>query len=491
MAESITLSKSRLKRGLQCAKSLYFTIYQKHLEPKPGPALQSQFDEGHEVGERARQHIGKGKGFLIDLKPWDFSGYVRETKAAIERGEELIFEASVQTGNLFARTDILRKSTGGKWDIIEVKKSTSVKQDHIDDMAIQYLISGKAGVEIDRLYVMHINRDCIFPNLEQLFVVSDVTDQVVEHANSIKGRLNELWKLAKVNSEPVADIGPHCDLPYECIFKDHCWKKIPPMSVFKIYKIGDKKWDYYNRGVISIDDVNPEDFSGNIKRMVECTQKNLRFIDSEGIKRDLQKFEFPLYFLDFETAMFAIPRYRGTRPYQQIPFQYSLHVWSSSESETLEHFEFLHTEDSDPGKMIVDNLVGQIGPVGSLVAYNKRFESQCLTAIAERFPELREKIENLTNRLVDPLPIFQNYIYDPKFNGTFSIKTVAPALLGEQASYEGMEVGNGEMAQVTLRNLVTGKWVKNEESARENLLIYCRKDTKVMVDLVKWLYTTQ
>ncbi len=492
MTESITLSKSRLKRGLQCAKSLYFTLYQKHLEPKPGPALQAQFDEGHEVGERARKQIGEGKGYLVDLKPWDFSGYVRETKAAIERGENLIFEASVQTGNLFARTDILRKSaSSNKWDIIEVKKSTDVKQDHIDDMAIQYLISRKAGLEIDRLYIMHINRECIFPNLEELFVTRDVTEQVLEHANSLKGRLNELWKLAKVSSEPVHDIGPHCDSPYECAFKDHCWKKIPAMSVFKIYKIGNKKWDYYNSGVISIDDVNPEDFSGNTKRMVECTQNQTRFIDNEGIKKELQTFEFPLYFLDFETAMFAIPRYNGTRPYQQIPFQYSLHVWKSPSSSTLEHFEFLHTEDSDPGKEMVEKLIGEIGPTGSLVAYNKRFESECLTSIGKRFPELKDKIEILTNRLVDPLPIFQNHVYDPKFNGTFSIKTVAPALLGNEASYEGMEVADGEMAQVTLRNLITGKWVNDRGTTRENLLTYCRKDTKVMVDLVKWLYTIQ
>ncbi|OQW48915.1 MAG: hypothetical protein A4S09_13185 [Proteobacteria bacterium SG_bin7] len=492
MAESIILSKSRLKRGLQCTKSLYFTLHQKHLEPKPGPALQAQFDEGHEVGVLARQQLGRGKGYLIDLKPWDFHGYVRETKAAIERGEDLIFEASVQTGNLFARTDILKRNTSsGKWDIMEVKKSTDVRRDHIDDMTIQYLISGKAGVAIERLYVVHINRDCVFPNLEELFVIRDVTEQVLENVNSMKGRLNELWKMAKVTTEPVNDIGPHCDSPYKCVFKGHCWQKIPAMSVFNIYKIGGKKWEYYNEGIISIDEVNPEDFSGNVKRMIECTRSNTRFIDREGIRSALSEFEFPLYFLDFETAMYAIPRYHGTRPYQQLPFQYSLHVWRAPESSTLEHFEFLHTNDSDPGRQLAEKLLTQIGPVGSLVAYNRKFEMECLNSIGKRFPDLKDKLEDFISRFVDPLPIFQNHVYDPKFKGTFSIKTVAPALLGDQASYEGMEIADGEMAQVTLRNLITGKYSNLGRCTRENLLAYCRKDTQVMVDLVKWLYATQ
>lgn len=485
--DSVTLSKSKLKRGLQCAKSLYFSLYQKHLEPKPDLALQMQFDEGHEVGALARKRFGPG--YLIDLKPWDFSGFVQATRAAIERGEEVIFEAAVVTGNLFARTDVLRKVKGTeKWDIIEVKKSTDVKVDHLQDIVIQYLISEKAGLSINKLYVMHINRDCVHPHLENLFTMRDVTIEAMELATEMKNKLNGLWKLAKNSAEPTVDIGPHCEVPHKCVFRDHCWKKIPDMSVFNIYKIGGKKWEYYQKGILDISEVNPEEFVGNTRRMIECTQTNSRFVDQEGVRKDLEAFQFPLYFLDFETAMFAIPRYPGTRPYQQIPFQYSLHVWPQKDSDSTNHFEFLHRQDSDPGPDLLKDLVSQLGTEGSIVAYNKKFESSCLTQLGERFPEYAETIKAINARLVDPLPIFQNHIYDPKFHGTFSIKTVAPALLGADASYEDMTIGDGAMAQVTLRNLITKNLGNNEEQIVEALLKYCHKDSWLMVELVRWLY---
>ncbi len=444
-----------------------------------------QFDEGHEVGERARDHFGQG--YLIELKPWDFAGYVRETKAAIDRGEELIFEAAVSTGNLFARTDVLRK-VNDKWDIIEVKKSTDLKSDHLDDITIQYLISEKAGLSVNKLFVMHLNRECVHPNLEKLFILRDVTSQVQELALAMKERLNGLWKLAKDKAEPQIDIGPQCEAPYECTFYQHCWKKIPEPSVFNIYKVGNKKWELYNKGIVNITDVNAEEFSGNTRRMIECTQKNVRFVDAQGIKNELKSWQFPLYFLDFETAMFAIPRYPGTRPYQQIPFQYSLHIWPEKSNGEVEHFEFLHSEDSDPGANLLLSLQKQIGKDGSIVSYNKKFEAGCLTALGERFPEHKKSVEEIVSRLVDPLPIFQSHVYDPKFNGTFSIKTVAPALLGSEASYAGMPIGDGEIAQVTLRNLITKKLGKNAGPVIEDLLKYCHKDTWLMVELVRWLY---
>lgn len=222
--------------------------------------------------------------------------------------------------------------------------------------------------------------------------------------------------------------------------------------------------------------------------MIECTVANKRFVDHKGIRKGTKDWTYPLSFLDFETIGYAIPRYNGQRPYQQIPFQFSCHVkeWIS---ENLAHFEYLHLADSDPRENICRALLDVVPESGSVVAYNMAFESRVLSSLAEEFPKYKKGLTNIAARLVDPLPIIRAHVYDPHFCGRFSLKSVGPALLGEQASYQEMDVGNGteaQLAYLAMINAATDE--KCKEELRRNLVEYCKKDTLVTVHLVEWLF---
>ena len=222
--------------------------------------------------------------------------------------------------------------------------------------------------------------------------------------------------------------------------------------------------------------------------MIQCTVDGRRFVDSKAISKEMEDWIYPLSFLDFETIGYAIPKYNGQRPYQQLPFQFSCHI-RQKQGGKLEHREYLHMTDTDPRESVCRALIEMVPKSGSVVAYNMGFENGVLQSLAELFPKYKKKIKSIAARLVDPLPIFRAHVYDRAFSGSFSIKNVAPALLGKDASYEGMAVGDGTEAQSAYMEMINPSTVeKRTEELRKGLIEYCTKDTKEMVDLVDWLF---
>jgi hypothetical protein len=211
-------------------------------------------------------------------------------------------------------------------------------------------------------------------------------------------------------------------------------------------------------------------------------------MNPEAIHAQLSQWQFPLVFLDFETISPAIPRYEGCKPFEHTPFQFSVHTWDSPES-PVTHIEFLHTTADDPRPDLIPALLDACGNQGSIVAYFGRFESERIESLARYSPEHAEALTQLITRIVDPLPIIRGTIYDNAFNGSFSLKKVAPALLGAEASYAEMVVANGGDAQRAFEALISPNTPGDKkEEIRQAMLAYCKKDTEVMVDLVKWLY---
>lgn len=483
------LSKSRIKSGVQCHKQLHLELNRKDLKSKPSPAQQAQFDEGIDVGRKAQELFPAG--VLINKPAWDYQGGHNATQQAIADNAQSIFEASFLAQDLFVRVDILHKlKASSPWQIIEVKKSTSVKEDHILDVAIQLYVLKKAGIEVESCQVMVINNQCVAPDLSNLFETFDVTDEVAEILPQVEQWIEELKNLAGTPKEPPKEIGRHCTSPYECAFKAHCWKDLPKRTILELPGIKDK-WALWEEGKRLIKDLDENEFSSQAKRAIQVVKSGERYVDFDGIQAELKNWHYPLYFLDFETIGPAIPIFDGTRPYNQVPFQLSCHVLEKPGDSQLEHFEFLGVDGTDPRPGIAQTLCEKIGETGSIVAYNKQFEAKVLRELAEAFPKLAKKLLSIESRLVDPLPIFRMWVYDENFEGSFSIKAVAPALSGAEASYDGLEVGDGEMAQ-----LVAAKLMKNEVSDLERgkwtnaLLEYCRKDTEGLVRLVGWLYNT-
>ena len=264
---------------------------------------------------------------------------------------------------------------------------------------------------------------------------------------------------------------------------------MPKNSVFDLPSIrAAKAWELFDNGHKTIHDLNPAEFKGVTKRAIEVTQSGVPFVDKTAIARELNRWQWPLYFFDFETIVPAIPRYKSARPYMAIPFQFSCHVWDDPASSTLEHFEYLHQETSDPRDGIVSAMLNGLGKNGSIVAYNQRFETGVIKALANRDKTNRKRLLSLISRFVDPLPIFRACVYHPEFLGSFSIKYVAPALVGGKLSYAGLKIADGSSAQAAAEQILRGRVSGKELAALVNhLLTYCRQDTMAMVEIVKWL----
>jgi hypothetical protein len=317
-----------------------------------------------------------------------------------------------------------------------------------------------------------------------------VTDEVEALQEDIPDIVKTLQKTLEKPRPPEKDIGPHCNNPYPCAFQSHCWaaRKIPQVSVFNIPRLSeDKKWENYRAGKVALKKLSLSDFNAAQARMIQYTVLNRRFLNGPGIAAALKEWAYPLSFLDFETMAYAIPRYPGVRPYQQLPFQFSCHI-QGAPGGPLKHREYLHDEDSDPRRGLAEALLSLIPKKGSIVAYNMGFEAGVMKRLAEQFPKHRKALLELVSRLVDPLPIFREHVYDPAFRGSFSIKDVAPALLGDAFGYDGMEVAGGSEAQVAWLELISKNTSKvRRQALKEQLLAYCAKDTEGMVQLVAFL----
>ncbi len=474
-------------RGMQCEKNLWLNLHKPELEAKADAATQMQFDEGNEVGELARKMAGTG--VLIDVAHYEYQKAHDATQQAIKNGEKIIFEAAFLHNGLFARADILKKDKNG-WHLIEVKKSTGVKEYHIPDASIQTYIVEATGLKIKTISIRYINNEVTFPDLGDIFGTEDVTDAVREFMNkNIEKNILKFQKIANTKTEPKIKIGEHCDDPFECQFKGYCWKHVPEKSVFDLPTLTlKKKLQLFNAGYGKIKDLNAADYTKATKRAIEVTKSKKLFVDSKIISDRISEWVYPFYYFDFETIGPAIPRYPGTKPYVQIPFQFSCHVQNSKSSKKLDHFEYLHTKSNDPRPGIIKAMLDGLKTEGSIIAYNKSFEIGVIKKLAEYDSKNKNKLLALIDRFVDPLPIFREAVYHPDFLGSFSIKAVAPALIGDHLSYDSLTIGNGTEAQSIANQILQGKIKGKElEQTIEALLIYCRQDTMSMVELVWWL----
>lgn len=480
-------------RGVQCPKSLYLTIHHPEAETPITAEQEARFEQGHEVGVRARSRFPAG--VLVENPPWDFIGSLKKTRELLASQTEVIFEAAFEYKGLYARADILvfSKETG-RWSVFEVKSSLKVKPEQIEDLRLQTWIMVQCGLPLEKLVILHLNPECVHPHLETLFVEVDVTEKIREGYKEVRPRLQDFFSLLKAQTPPEADLGPHCDLPYPCHFKAHCWreKKIPAMSVFQLPQIQDRLWDLYRQGLVSLQDPRLPNLSGLTelqRRVVEVTNSGVRVLNPQGIAQALAEWKFPLVFLDFETLNPALPQHPGARPYSHVPFQFSAHVWRAPDNgKNLEHFEYLQNEAGDPRAALVETLLQACGEKGSIVAYYGKFEKDRLQELADWMPDRRESLLALASRIVDPLPILRENVYDREFYGSFSLKKVAPALLGTEASYENLSVADGLMCQRAFAQMMDAQTpAGKKEELRKAILQYCRQDTWVLVCLTRWM----
>lgn len=483
------LSKTRLLRGYRCPKCIYLTIHHPELEAPISPDTQALFDQGTKVGAKAREHYPGG--VLIDNKPWDFAGALAKTCELLANGTRIIYEAAFEYKNCYVRADIIQHSSETKrWRIFEVKSTTKVKPEHYDDIGLQTWIMANSGLPIEQINIVHLNPECRYPDLNNLFKAIDVTNEIREKYLSIEPKITKIFSTITQPEVPDIDIGPYCLSPTECGFTHHCWqqKKIPKISIFNLPKIHNRKWKLYYDSIIALDDARLFDLNELQERVVRCFKTGERYINKESIQAALSSWQFPLIFLDFETINPAIPRYDWCRPFEHVPFQFSVHIWQEPNFEIL-HKEFLHETDDDPRPTLIPALLEACGEQGSIISYHARFEAERIQSLADFSLENHSALTKLIDRIIDPLPIIRDSVYDNAFCGSFSLKSVAPALLGELHSYDNMLIANGSDAQRAFEELIAPSTPIVRKAILKNAMLeYCKKDTLVMVELVKWLH---
>ena len=322
-----------------------------------------------------------------------------------------------------------------------------------------------------------------------MFTIESVYDEVLEFLPQIPNEVKRLKSVIERTEIPKVDIGPHCSDPYDCDFKGTCWKHIPDYSVFNISRLKkDKKFDLYNQGVITLDqiDLSQTDLNPNQVLQVHSEINGISHIDIEEIRNFTKGLNYPLYFLDFETIGPAVPIYDGSRPYQQLVFQYSLHIQETSMSE-LEHREYLANPSQDPRIGFIKQLIQDCGSSGDIIVYNIGFEKGKLKDLIEVFPEYSNELRGIVNRLKDlMIPFQQKWYYTPEMKGSYSIKSVLPALVPE-LSYNDLEIKEGGTASNTFLSMVNGSFEGDVEETRKQLLEYCKLDTYAMVKILEKL----
>ena len=481
------LSKSRYINGLQCPRLLWIATNEPERIPEPDSATQHIFDQGHLVGELAKKLFPGG----IDVSAEDFMGNIAMTKELLQQRRPL-FEAGVLSGQIYSRADIMNPVNEYEWDLIEVKSSTSVKEVNLHDVSFQKLCWEDSGVKIRRCFLACINNQYvkngeIIP--EQLFAIHDITEEVAVASIELEAKVAEMLDIIDSPACPVMDIGSHCNDPYDCQMQAECWDGLPEHNVFTLYYGGKKSRELYASGIITVSDI-PVGYKLNDKQRIQCScvASGEPYIDKESIRGFLGSLEHPLYYLDFETFSTAVPVFDGTRPYQNIPFQYSLHVQEVPGGD-VKHFEFLAADSEDPRPELLESLRRAIGSSGQIIAYNKSFEERVLNELGDAFPAYAVCIADSTSRLVDLIVPFRGFsYYHPSQQGSASLKKVLPAVTG--LSYEGLPIAKGDDASLAYLAIMFGN-IPEEEAAhtRRELLEYCKLDTEGMVRIVERLET--
>ncbi len=479
------LSKSQYLRGRQCLKSLWLYKFKPELRDQIGLEQQAIFNAGTEVGILAQDYFPGG--VLVPYDGLTLAEQTDKTRLAIDAGSNVIYEATFQYQGVLVKADILVRGTDG-WELYEVKGSTAVKDVYLEDIAVQQYVLAGSGSPVSRAHLIHVDNRYVRQgpiDLKQLFRVVDVSSAVKPYLSSVPSQLEQM-RAAIQGEMPCITIGPHCNSPYPCDFAGHCWAHIPSPSVFDLERIGKKGYELYQKGFLKLEDVPPERLNTRQLMQQQAWINKTNFIDIETVKGFLSSISLPLYFVDFETVSTAIPLFDNVRPYQQVPFQFSVHIIERWDMPPV-HKEYLATGVVGPQRKFVETLLSVIPDGVHVVVWNKAFEKTRLLELAELFPEYRERLVKISASLCDLMePFRRRDIYHWQFQGSYSIKKVLPVLVPE-LSYDDLGIQSGEVAsREWLRVLST---TDNEEQQRvhNQLRAYCQLDTYAMVRIFQTL----
>lgn len=468
------LSKSRYLAGLQCRKYLWWQVHDPVIEDSDEPDV--RIEHGRRVGQAAREFLPGG----VLIEGGRREDRLDATRRALAAGASRIYEACFEADDVFVAVDILERDGDG-FSLIEVKASVDVKDHHLQDVAVQLHVLGRAGLDVKRVEIMHLNRECRYPDLSNLFVRENVTDAAREAAGLAPPRIRDFVTLL-AGDVPQVEFGDHCESPWPCPFKERCWPLLPPHHVSTLYRISAKaRKRLLGDGCDTLFKLPPDyPAKGPAKRQIEAVRTG-KLVVEPGLGEALSELEPPHAFLDFETISLPIPIWPGCRPYQQVPVQFSCHVHIGTR---LKHRYWLAEGADDPREAFANALIDACLGAKSILVYHAVFERGRIAELAEALPDLASDLIDVKNRLCDLRPIVHDHVYHPDFNGSFSIKSVLPALV-PGAGYADLEFQDGGTASAALETLLLDPNLPESERAtlREHALAYCERDTFAMVQL--------
>jgi predicted RecB family nuclease len=484
------LSKSRYLAGLQCSRRLWLAWHDP--EPRPEPEPGSVLAVGTEIGVAARQ-LAPG-GILVDEGPDQHDQAVERTRALVARPDVLaIFEAAFTFDRTRIRTDILERLPTGGWRLAEVKSSSRVKPEHLQDLAIQaYVVSG-CGITLEEIQLVHVDTGYVRGSGEidwqRYFEREVVTQEVRDLLPAVPEHVAEMHAILALQAPPTVRPSGQCFSPFGCEFWDRCTIDKPPDWIFYLPRLRRSRFAELDaRGVESMRDI-PADFplTQLQRRTVEVVTSGREFV-SEGLGKALEPLIPPAIYLDFETFSPAIPVYPGTRPYQRIPFQWSIHHDDGHGNVT--HYEFLADGGRDPRREFAETLLEALGRLPGPVIVYSGFEASVLRELAGLILDLSDQLLAVLDRLFDLLPIIRTNVSHPEFLGSYSIKAVAPALVPD-LTYDNLDIvaDGGEAATVFYRVATDCSLTDDDRTRyRHALLAYCARDTLALLSVHQGIY---
>ena len=480
------LSKSNFMQFLRCSCELWLVKQCPDLVPPTDPMLQRIFDEGNVV-DRLAQELFPG---AVNVDGFGMSAAVN-TKKVIASGATVLLQPTFMTSAISCRSDILVKNDDGTWDIYEVKSSTDVKEDHIIDVAFQRICIEEAGVRVSRTFLVHVNNQYVRNgeiDPQQLFTKVDITHEVANAVPLAKKEIPRALAVLDWNKVPGMLHVASCSNPAECEFLSCYFSELKDDHIYSIATSlsREKLMAFLERGLLKPEQI-PDDIMAEIGsvKLPGAKEEPTLSVDKETIKSELDSLQYPLYFLDYETFFPAVPIFDGYRPYQQMVFQYSVHVVRKPGAEP-EHYEYLAEEMMDPAQGVAASLKSHIGDTGSVIVWNARFEASRNVEIGEHLPEFADFMASINDRMYDLMMIVKKgYYVDSRFGGSASIKKVLPVMCPE-LSYNDLAIHEGVTASASWATLTDPTIsLEAKEQLKKDMLAYCGLDTYAMLAIYR------
>jgi hypothetical protein len=489
------LTKSDYNAGLQCEKRLFLQKLRKEevLPTAPDVVTKWRWREGDRAGEVARQRYPGGA--LVDFRNLDATEAEAHTAALMAARSGAIFEGVIAAGEFHARVDVLAPDEDG-WVLTEVKTGMAPKEGdgepkdkYVQDAAFQAMVANLAGVDVNRVSLLLLSRDYRHSghahNPHLLFEEVDITALAKAEEANTRARAESLVEMLQRGQEPSIETNRHCKSPHKCPYYDHCHRDQPEHDLIFLPMIQAKRInELRGKGYRSIDQIPAEEkLNPGQQRVREAVISGQTWV-GEGLRDELEAVQYPIHFIDFEAAASALPRYLGQRCHQPVPFQWSNHILH--ENGRLEHREYLHRLPSDPCEDFAQTLWDAVQGAGSIVYYTD-YENQRLKNLRMDGVQVSEQLEAYVKaKGVDLYKIVKDQVYHPKFKGSYSIKTVLPALV-PSLGYDDLAINEGQLAAVEFMRMIDAADPDEAEAIAFALLAYCERDTLAMAKVFEAL----